>query len=234
MSNQLLLISGGISACPALEAPTKYASPLHFFWVSSGSTSSSELVLQHIPSGIGPLDAMEAGPLDFGSLVHHCCLSVSDSSALLVGGGVPSFSFGEQYARSHYLEIDIKGGKHGGTEISVDAGTSGGAAAVSATVSTPSDRSTLKETMTCHVLFVEPALAKETKQLLLQNGYLDKCHRMIKTTTQDGVAAVALPITVPFCELQPEIASSLRVLEHGKLELPFSTSQFARGAQTKP
>jgi hypothetical protein len=44
--------------------------------------------------------------MDFASLVHHCCIPVSNNSIFLLGGGVPSFSFGEENAKSHHLIID--------------------------------------------------------------------------------------------------------------------------------
>jgi hypothetical protein len=82
-------------------------------------------------------------------------------------------------------------------------------------------------------VYVEPANAKEAKDALLDCGYLDKCFRMIKTPTKAGVAAVAIPITAPYPEIQQDIESTCNnwILEHGQLEMPFSTSQYAKGAQ---
>ena len=37
--------------------------------------------------------------LDFGSMVHHCCIPLTDIEFILIGGGVPSFAFGESYAK---------------------------------------------------------------------------------------------------------------------------------------
>jgi hypothetical protein len=107
MSNNLLIVTGGIQHGKSLKS-----TPLHAYWISSNNESSSSkgytLRLQRIALGYD-LNNMNHNqqvdrnsmtvPIDFGSLVHHCCITISDNEFLLVGGGVPSFAFGECYAR---------------------------------------------------------------------------------------------------------------------------------------
>jgi tRNA wybutosine-synthesizing protein 3 len=45
------------------------------------------------------LDGMKGAQVNLGSLVHHCCLPISASEFVLVGGGVSSFAFGDVFAR---------------------------------------------------------------------------------------------------------------------------------------
>jgi tRNA wybutosine-synthesizing protein 3 len=231
LSNQLLLVTGGTQGCQDLENSTSCTSPLYFFWISNG-LNDSELYLHHIPHRLCCADVGKTTTFDFASLVHHCCIDVSDSSVILVGGGVPSFSFGEQYAQSYYLEIDIHGANTSVTKISDPTMAATDDFSNQAQDTTANENQT-KESTTSHVVYVEPANAKEAKDALLDCGYLDKCFRMIKTPTKAGVAAVAIPITAPYPEIQQDIESTCNnwILEHGQLEMPFSTSQYAKGAQ---
>ena len=50
----------------------------------------------------------DAENLDFGVLVHHCCLALPDSSeALLLGGGVSSFAFGASFSEYGSLFVCV-------------------------------------------------------------------------------------------------------------------------------
>ena len=91
LSNNLLLVTGGIQ-----QNRTKGSDPLQAFWISR--KGSSTLRVQRIELGYDR-GSVEDGCFDFGALVHHCCIPVADNELILVGGGVPSFAFGECYAR---------------------------------------------------------------------------------------------------------------------------------------
>ena len=97
LSKNLLLITGGIHQNTAGTIP---ADPIQAYWISC-SNSSSTLHIQRIGLGYNHATggSMEQPRFDFGSLVHHCCIPIADNELLLVGGGVPSFAFGESYAR---------------------------------------------------------------------------------------------------------------------------------------
>ncbi|KAL3907528.1 MAG: hypothetical protein SGILL_008836, partial [Bacillariaceae sp.] len=134
-----------------------------------------------------------------------------------------------QYSSSHFLEIDIDGENDPGPIFFANT-----SASKSPTVPSAEPRAAnymSKDSTTCQVVFVAPAHAKETKEVLLEKGLLDKRFRMIKTATREHVTAVAIPITIPYARVQQEIASTLRILEYGDLAMPYSTSQYARGTQ---
>ena len=97
LSKNLLLITGGIQQTAAATIP---ADSVQAYWISC-SSSSSILRIQRIGLGYDrdTGGSIEQPRFDFGSLVHHCCIPIADNELLLVGGGVPSFAFGESYAR---------------------------------------------------------------------------------------------------------------------------------------
>jgi tRNA(Phe) wybutosine-synthesizing methylase Tyw3 len=106
MSNNLLFVTGGIQHGKSLKS-----TPLQAYWISNNQSSSSKvstLRLQRIALGYDhnnmnhnqQVDRNSTTvPIDFRSLVHHCCITISDNEFLLLGGGVASFAFGECYAR---------------------------------------------------------------------------------------------------------------------------------------
>jgi hypothetical protein len=94
LSKNILLVTGGIKQ----NAVTTPADPIQTYWISC--SGSSTLRIQRIGLGYDrdTGGSTEQPRFDFGSLVHHCCIPIADNELLLVGGGVPSFAFGESYA----------------------------------------------------------------------------------------------------------------------------------------
>lgn len=90
-----------------------------------------------------------------------------------------------------------------------------------------------------NVLYVSPQHAKQTKNSLLQKGWLEKRYRMIKVERKskenDECASpermIALPISVPFSEAIAVFEEF--ILGHGEEELPLSTSQYASKTRQK-
>ena len=90
-----------------------------------------------------------------------------------------------------------------------------------------------------NVLYVSPQRARQTKNSLLQKGWLEKRYRMIKVERKskesDECASpertIALPISVPFSEAIAVFGEF--ILGYGEEELPLSTSQYASKTKQK-
>ena len=95
LSKNLLLVTGGVQSNASTMTTRE---PLQAYWVSS---NFSGLCIRRIglDYDLSTDDSTEEKHFDFGSLVHHCCVPIADNELLVVGGGVPSFAFGESYAR---------------------------------------------------------------------------------------------------------------------------------------
>ena len=228
LSSNLLVVTGGVqpnaSALPPIQA----------YWVSS--TDSSTLCLRRIKLQYETDNSVDESCLDFGSLVHHCCVTVANDELLLVGGGVPSFAFGESYARSHHVVIDMEnssrtqkpnyGPKSIHSKDSINEkktptiSDSGGEAKENA-----------------NVLYVSPKDARQMKKSLHQKGWLEKRYRMIKVqrtneqNDDDGLTKqmIAIPVSVPSSEAIGVFGEM--ILDSGEEELPLSTSQYASKAK---
>ena len=80
-------------------------SPITIFTNIYENRSKKGLVRAKISSIKVVNDRWESDTLELGSCVHHCLVTLpkshndTESSAIIVGGGVPSFSFGQSYAR---------------------------------------------------------------------------------------------------------------------------------------
>ncbi|VEU39638.1 unnamed protein product [Pseudo-nitzschia multistriata] len=197
ISNNLLLVTGGIRA-----ADTEGAMPsIQAFWISSGcgSPGKHRLRMRRIEVSLGPGTAQGEGPrpaaLDFGSMVHHCCVALSNNEVLLVGGGVPSFAFGECYARSHHLLVDTDNADSAGLGSGERPGTSGRTKSppkqgtpTSVGGSSPNEHSGSKASSSfateakqrTGVVYVLPRDARKAKHVLQQSGCLDRRFRMRK------------------------------------------------------
>jgi hypothetical protein len=172
------------------------------------------------------------GVVDFGSLVHHSCLSISDREFLLLGGGVPSFAFGNTFATSYHVRIDLSC-----SERSVDGNSSialeqpAGTTTKTKSTNKKSSPSEAKSAIT-NVLYVAPVDAKRLKSELESRSLLDKGFRMTKLSS----GQIAVPVTVQaaagktFKEEAPsaaEVSWKSCIVGQGKEEMPFSTAQFA-------
>jgi tRNA wybutosine-synthesizing protein 3 len=89
LSKNLLLVTGGIQQ--NASTTTTPSEPIQAYWISGGDSSTLRIQRIHL--------SYDVGNFDFGCLVHHCCIPLADNELLLVGGGVPSFAFGESYSR---------------------------------------------------------------------------------------------------------------------------------------
>jgi hypothetical protein len=88
-SGSLVVVSGGID-CTMQGDP----SPLESSFLS---IDKDVVTITNIPIDI----ACDAGEevIDFGALVHHSCVSLSEHDFLLLGGGAASFAFGDTFAK---------------------------------------------------------------------------------------------------------------------------------------
>lgn len=111
----VVLHVGGAKSAADSNLDSDACGPLNILaFQSDEGTEASELKLARI-SSIGPAneEANEGSSVDavvdFGSCVHHCLVTLPKeesvesgdvtASAIIVGGGVPSFSFGQSYSR---------------------------------------------------------------------------------------------------------------------------------------
>ncbi len=236
LSKNLLLVTGGILSSDVDTLPVQQ--PLQAYWVSTGDFSSLRI------HRIG-IEYAEAPSLDFGSLVHHCCVPISENELLLLGGGAPSFAFGECYAKSHHLVIQtdkLPGAtKKNKSFLPI---TSGKLQDQENTPNTSEDSifgGEAKEL--ANVLYVSPQHARKTKYSLQQKGWLEKRYRMIKVEHKHSESdkdndtdalperMIAIPISVNFSEAIAVFGES--ILGHGEEELPLSTSQYASKTKQK-
>jgi hypothetical protein len=229
MSRHLLLTTGGVPVAHEPLPSHQNVYPLHFYWVFSCHTIKDPLRIQRMSFAIEPFDGeQQKTHIDFASMVHHSCIPISQNSFLLIGGGVPSFSFGEEYAESHHLEVDIstiEGITHRNHKVQRKE--------ENASPKTPSNAQDEDcDSELSKVIFVQPKDAKQVKTMLQKQGWLDKRLRMTKTTcVENGNPCIAIPITVPHSEVKDPLDDY--ILDCGELEMPYSTSQFASKKRTK-
>jgi hypothetical protein len=96
LSKSILVVTGGVCQHPRNQSPN---SPIQTYWVSKRTHSKNVTVyIERIALQLDLVNHV-SDDVDFGSMVHHCCVPVSDNELLLVGGGVSSFAFGECYAK---------------------------------------------------------------------------------------------------------------------------------------
>jgi len=249
LSKNLLLVTGGIQQ----NAASALAEPIQAYWVSNNTPSI--LRIQRIGLGYdrNTDSVMKKSCYDFGSLVHHCCETIADNEILLAGGGVPSFAFGECYARSHHLIIDIDYSSRGQKIHSVTNKNSDEARSKMSTdkyfdstmtqnqrniLNDPSSRKEASEI--ANVVYVTPKHARRVKNSLKDNGWLEKRYRMIKiereierreceskTDISPNIPKqiIAIPISASFPEVHTVLGEL--IVNHGEEKLPLSTSQYA-------
>jgi tRNA wybutosine-synthesizing protein 3 len=221
-SKRLLITAGGV---PVAHASARHVEPLCAYWVFNRHNEKDPLCLQRISLTFEPPIGREQ--FDFASMIHHSCIPVTEDSFLLVGGGAQSFSFGEEYAKSHYLVVDVDIVEDiYSVENELEHKTSDNSCTTSS-----KNAKALKNSETTKVVFVQPKDAKHVKALLLELGWLDKRFRMIKTTTLTGLPCIAIPTTVTQCIVHERFGEW--ILGEGQQELPFSTSQFAKQGKVR-
>ena len=103
-NNPIMVVSGGITridgdgdddsvALPPLEA---------FFLTKQKYQQQDTIHVARVPTDITSINSIQTSEtelIDFGSLVHHSCVAISENEFLLLGGGVASFAFGDCFAK---------------------------------------------------------------------------------------------------------------------------------------
>ncbi|KAL7467225.1 hypothetical protein ACHAXS_007475 [Conticribra weissflogii] len=154
-------------------------------------------------------DPESSNAVDFGSCVHHCLVALpqqvlnnGEITAVLIGGGVPSFSFGQAYAKSYSIELKPKCFHFSGisqTPSVLDR------AKTTKTITASKQQGKVNVAVEADVLCVASRFAKKVKTELERLGYLDKRYKMVKVSghpTGENDAAnsstdnmIALPVT---------------------------------------
>ncbi|KAL9186149.1 hypothetical protein ACHAXT_005387 [Thalassiosira profunda] len=237
-SNDVLLQVGGATSPASLDSePGSGAQkPINVFFFRPEQNGSIDQLKRDRTSSIehigGSLNEGESrGGVDLGACVHHCLAPLpkrkgSDTaSAIIVGGGVPSFSFGQSYARSYLITVSC-------------------ADTMSSSENRPTDHVNRLKTLrisqsqvttdTKHeadVIYVPARHAKEVKVELAFRGLLEKRYKMIKVPGKDPAeTVVAIPVTEQ-CLNQP--LDNEYSLGFGKELVPLSSSSIGKLKQGK-
>eukprot|EP00986_Skeletonema_menzelii_P004980 scaffold1748_cov148-Skeletonema_menzelii.AAC.13 len=177
--------------------------------------------------------------LDLGSLAHHNILNLPchfGASAVLVGGGVPSFSFGQSFARSFAINItsarDIREDNRSKTHR---------ARQCSQTPAEPKSIQTQNNKNATEVIYVAPKNAKAARLELEKLGYFDSRYKLVKVEVNENdggkKVCIGLPITQHCKSLY--LAEGKEGLSHrlesfvmglGKEESSFSSSHMSKMA----
>ncbi|EJK66255.1 hypothetical protein THAOC_12836 [Thalassiosira oceanica] len=169
--------------------------------------------------------------VDLGSCAHHCLLGLPPSdgvpSAVALGGGVPSFSFGQSYAKTHLIEVchgtlagavnetSVRAPKHAETSTSEHEEEQGGK---------PVD-------VEVDVVYVAARHAKQAKTELESRNVFDRRFKMVKVERGGGDQSIAIPI-IGFDDGLEEALSGL-LLGRGREVLPPSSSTLAKMKQKR-
>lgn len=175
--------------------------------------------------------------IDLGSSVHSACLTLKQDhnpALVILGGGVPTFAFGQSYANSYWLRIHR-------TEI-YDATTfDANVPKVQEITSVKPHKGSIDSNslVEISVLFVLKRNAKELKNILEKYNFLDKKYRMVpahvSAPVNDPKSCIAVPISRTCSEewrrvkdesLDSDIHSSWSslVLNEGTQPMPYSSS----------
>ncbi|KAL3803338.1 hypothetical protein HJC23_009302 [Cyclotella cryptica] len=154
----------------------------------------------------GPIKAnatilQNEGNCDLGVCVHHCLVDLptstgtSDasnviSSAVSVGGGVPSFSFGQSFSTSFLINVKCSNSSIKGTPYENKSSLYRPMSAEKQ----EKDNSSSSIHPEADVVYVSNSNAKKVKVELESLGYLDKRFKMVKVLA-DGTNLIAIPIT---------------------------------------
>ena len=237
-SDDLLLVVGGTKALTLSDAADEEdKSPINIFTkeqdenkLTRATISSVELLKQNEHS---------SGNIDLGSCVHHCLVALpkekddgSIASAVIVGGGVPSFSFGQSYAKSYV--VNVSRGDTSNLKVTDLIPKLAKLSMKPTKTIVSSDNRQEKEitgkTLTkTDVVLVEARRAKEVKNELDRLGFLDKRYKMVKVEDSN---LLAIPITEQY---NVESSTSLKdmVVRVGKELLPFSSSYMSKIKQKR-
>mmetsp|Transcript_20521 Transcript_20521/g.40971 ORF Transcript_20521/g.40971 Transcript_20521/m.40971 type:complete len:757 (+) Transcript_20521:346-2616(+) len=232
----MMLLSGGVqngdSGCASNDE-----APLHIIkWKvnSNGATLRPERARYSVTGC--------KGELDLGSLVHHNMLNLQCSrgsiSAAFVGGGVPSFSFGQSFARSFAVSITSASAINNreGKTSKTNTARQG-----SQTTVGPKSKQTQNNRNVTDVVYVAPKDAKSARLELEKLGYFDSRYKLVKVEVDenegDKKIVIGLPITqhcssLSLSEGKEGLSQRLQslVIGWGEEMAPFSSSQMSKMA----
>jgi len=232
--DDLLLVVGGTNATTLSDAAEKDKQrPISIFTkeqdenkLARANISSVELLKQ---------DEHSSGNIDLGSCVHHCLLALpkddgSITSAVVVGGGVPSFSFGQSYAKSYVINV-LRGDASKVTEIIPKlAQLSMEPTETMVSSNNKQEKEITGKTLTkTDVVLVEARRAKEVKNELDRLGFLDKRYKMVKVEDSNRLA---IPFTEQF-NVEASLSLKDMVVRVGLEMVPFSSSYMSKIKQKR-
>lgn len=253
-SNYLVLHVGGAKA-PNSHLDTDSYGPLNILtFCPDKERSANELIQAELCSV--ELDTGDA--IDFASCVHNCLVALpnEEGSAITVGGGVPSFSFGQSYARSYLINVtQAKCDKTPPQPSQNHSETRQQSTSLSATLNDLPSKTI--NGVQVDVIYVAAHHAKTVKTELESLNFLDKRYKMIKVdnTKSSGVSLeaencvgnlIAIPVTKQYSNrvvrtdslsnptswMRPNNSFETLVVGRGTEVVPFSSSSMGKMKQS--
>mmetsp|Transcript_13460 Transcript_13460/g.20472 ORF Transcript_13460/g.20472 Transcript_13460/m.20472 type:complete len:800 (-) Transcript_13460:1513-3912(-) len=160
--------------------------------------------------------------INFGSMVHHCCLTLPNvAEFMILGGGVSSFAFGATFAESYHVNFS--------TNSSVKSEVS--CKQILADVKAESEDTSGNKSKEVNVVFVEKQNAMALRVALSDDNLLNKHYRMIRADKNAPLNGCGNYIAVPMNRegfrllhsREKPIWCSMIVAE-GLQEMPLSTA----------
>ena len=175
--------------------------------------------------------------IKFGSMIHHSCVELPPlpqshatspegcAEVVLVGGGVPTFAFGQAFAKSHYLTIRQQGKSTTSVGIPPQQLRKKNRIAVDKMKANGSRKGE------ANVLFVHKRYAKEVKTAMDSLSILDRNYRMVKADASAPVDEPMSLIAVPVTREGLQFVSSQ---SHHKADHPWLEYVVGSGSQVAP
>jgi len=202
-SDSVVLHVGGTKTPVDSDLDNDVCGPLNILAFESDEDKMAKKVIRAQISSIELLvngeskEAHSSDGIDFGSCVHHCLVTLpkergiqsgdENASAITVGGGVPSFSFGQSYARSYFINVTREiahntTSKNLQNQIKPRQQSKGPLVSNKSKSLLPGKTIDGKQTskVQVNVIYVPANYAKEVKNELESLGFLDKRYKMIK------------------------------------------------------
>eukprot|EP00956_Cyclotella_meneghiniana_P003192 scaffold3926_cov26-Cyclotella_meneghiniana.AAC.4 len=197
-SSQAFLVGGGIQTGGQTINNDKVR-PLQIF-----QCIQNDETIDFVPSKINVVGSEgQDSSEDLGVCVHHCLVQLPSlkqqhrqhdtsyvSSCVLVGGGVPSFSFGQSYANSRVITVRKKRicKKLAPTKKNNDL-----TGYPVSNIKPMHSQVPVENKTETNVIYVKKSNAKKAKIELESLGYLDKRYKMIPVANDSNL--IAIPIT---------------------------------------
>ena len=175
--------------------------------------------------------------IKFGSMVHHSCVELPPppqshatslegcAEVVLVGGGVPTFAFGQAFAKSYHLTIRQQGNSTTSVGIPPKQLQKKNRIAVDKMKANGSRKGE------ANVLFVHKRHAKEVKTAMDALSILDRNYRMVKADASAPVDEPMSCIAVPVSQEGLQFVSSQ---SHRKVDHPWLEYVVGSGSQVAP